>query len=434
MAYLETKLEKLRKEMEHDIKLKEYLEDQNNHPGTELNKRLVYLKYTNLHQMTMTELLQEAKEDEKKGLDMDERRIKKRLKDLTLYFQGKTQDGEGKIKNATARTYMKYIKAFYNYYYITLPRVKISRPKRSRGRVLTLEEAKLGLNHCDDKYKAMFHLQMVAGFDVSTACSLNYSHFINAISKEILIKDIFDIYEISSKIKKNKDIIGTWIYTRIKTSNMEDEDIEGDEVYTFSTHEALLSICEYLQIRDIMDTYPTSLNDPLFVNNGRRINPNTAVRYAGDKNDEMGFGRVNKKRVFVTHNFRKMFSNALFGNNMEKLKIDWFLGHAVSDEDYAYFSAPENLKELKEEYKRCSKNLIFNPPEYMDVTDERIIELEEQLQKERNEVKELKKSFDGKLVERDEQTKPLMWLAKVINADPELAEQFKKSALKYNIN
>lgn len=45
----------------------------------------------------------------------------------------------------------------------------------------------------------------------------------------------------------------------------------------------------------------------------------------------------------------------------------------------------------------------------------------------------IKESFEEKLVERDEQTKLLLWLAEVLNADPELAEQFKKSAIKYNI-
>lgn len=52
---------------------------------------------------------------------------------------------------------------------------------------------------------------------------------------------------------------------------------------------------------------------------------------------------------------------------------------------------------------------------------------------ESDEVKGLKQSFEEKLAERDKQTKPLMWPVKVVNSDPELAEQFKKSAIKNNI-
>ena len=41
-------------------------------------------------------------------------------------------------------------------------------------------------------------------------------------------------------------------------------------------------------------------------------------------------------------------------------------------------------------------------------------------------VKELKKSFEEKLTERGEQTKHLLWIAEVLNADPELQNSLKK--------
>ena len=44
------------------------------------------------------------------------------------------------------------------------------------------------------------------------------------------------------------------------------------------------------------------------------------------------------------------------------------------------------------------------------------------------------KNHEEKLTEKDEQTRPLLWIAEVLKADPELAEQFKKAATKHNMN
>lgn len=60
----------------------------------------------------------------------------------------------------------------------------------------------------------------------------------------------------------------------------------------------------------------------------------------------------------------------------------------------------------------------------MSLSDVKTVALESE------EVKEIIESFEDKLAERDEQTKPLLWLAELAKSDPELAELVKKSAFR----
>jgi len=198
MGYKEKKLEELKLEMSGDPKLEDYLGKQELGVGTELTKRWIYLKYMKLHDMNMTELLAEAREDEKKGLYIEERKINKRLHEMVLFSQGKlermknkdgTIDTSGKIKNSTLKTHMKFIRAFYNNYKVVLPTIKLPRVIKSRSRFVTIDDARKALNACKSKYRPMFHLQMTSGLDISTVCSLNYSHFIEAISSDLTIRD-----------------------------------------------------------------------------------------------------------------------------------------------------------------------------------------------------------------------------------------------------
>lgn len=63
-------------------------------------------------------------------------------------------------------------------------------------------------------------------------------------------------------------------------------------------------------------------------------------------NDKAGFGRKeNKVRLFTSHQLRKLFTKTLFAQGVDKLMVDWMLGHKINDVTEAYFKTkPERLR------------------------------------------------------------------------------------------
>lgn len=388
-----------------DPKLKQYfteLELKDISLSARSNKTTTYIQYMKLHDKNMTELLKEAKTEQKADIDMEDRQINNRLNNFILHLK------EKKNKNSSIQTKMRDIRAFYNYYYVDLPRDNTPKKDSKEPALLTMEYIRKAIDKANLMYKSVISHMVSSGMDMSTTCSLNYGDFINAISDEIRIKDQFDIGEITEKVTAKKDLIASWDFNRVK---------RGIEGHTFSTYESLLRICDHLQERDRENTFPKTLEDPLFLNRGIRLIPNTGTKYFELLNDELGFGKVNGHRVFLPHQLRRFFTNVLHGHNIGEIKINWMLSHKINETDKAYFKANANQDKLKEEYRACLEDLYINEPVYIDKTNEKIQELEKKLKAKDEQIKTLEQENKAKIEEFN---------AKLGSISEEMEEKFRK--------
>ena len=220
-----------------------------------------------------------------------------------------------------------------------------------------------------------------------------------------MIDDLFE------KLDKKQNEIGTWSIRRFKT---------GMPYVTFNSPESTAAIIEYLHYRTEHISpakHIKNVDDFLFEARGTQMSLRGMSAYFERLNDRCKFGFLGRQRFFRSHGLRKFFVSTLKNHGMDTVDAEWLIGHKLHPVTGTYIKP--DIYRLKKEY------MDILP--YLSLSDIKTITVESE------DVKELKKSFDEKLAERDEQTKPLMWLAKVVNADPELAEQFKKSAIKHNI-
>lgn len=412
----------------NDPKLKQYfteMELKEISPNVKKDKTTIFIQYMTLHSKNMTELLEEAKTDQKSNVDMEDRQINNRLNEFILLNKKKG------LKNSSIQTKMRHIRAFYNHFYVHLPRDNTPKKKDSKEpAILTMEHIRKALDKANLMYKAVINHMATSGMDISTTCSLNYGDFIKAISDEIRLKDPYDVDEITAKVTEKKDLIGTWHFHRVK---------RGIEGHTFSTHESLLRICDHLQERYRENTYPETLDDPLFLNKGIRLKPNTSSKYFEWLNDDLGFGKVNEHRVFLAHQLRRFFSNVLHGHNIGEIKINWMLSHDINDTDKAYFKATANQNKLKEEYRACLEELYIVDPVYIDKTDEKLLELEKENLKikskyerdskaKQEQIQKLQEDIDKKIDDAvGEQTKALQDIVDLlIDPDTKLSPEFEK--------
>ena len=77
-------------------------------------------------------------------------------------------------------------------------------------------------------------------------------------------------------------------------------------------------------------------------------------------NDKSNFGMAkNRKRRFLTsHTLRKLFTTTLYNHGVDKLAVDWFLGHRINPVTEAYFKS--NVKDLKTRYIGVVQHLTLS--------------------------------------------------------------------------
>ena len=394
--------------IQNDPHLIEFLQNLNIRKTTQeiyIKRLKVYCEFTG---KTPTQLIEEAEEDEESRIRMKNRRIKKDIMNYLIYLREQNRS-PNYITSLIAT-----IKSFYSEYDIELPRIKCNLKQEEQlittEDIITKKHIQKVLKYCNTKFKAVILLMMSSGMGASEIRHLTFNDFMT--SQGITIKESFDIDEILEKLDKKGNEIGTWSIRRFKT-NM--------PYVTFNSPESTAAIIDYLHYRTehrSPNKHIKKANDFLFEARGNQMSLRGIMAYFERLNDRCNFGYLGRQRFFRSHGIRKFFASTLKNHGMDTVDAEWLIGHKLHPVTGTY---------IKPDIYRLKK-------EYMDILPYLSLSSVETVTIESDDVKELKKSFKEELAERDEQTKPLLWLAEVLNADPELAEQFKKSAIKHNIN
>ncbi|MGB9979413.1 tyrosine-type recombinase/integrase [Methanobacterium sp.] len=393
--------------IQNDPHLIEFLQNLNVRKTTQeiyIKRLKVYCQFTG---KTPTQLIEEAEEDEENRIRMKNRRIKKDIMKYLVYLREQNRS-PNYITNLIAT-----VKSFYGEYEIELPRIRCN--IKQEEELITTEDIinkkhiQKVLKYCNTKFKAIILLMMSSGMGSSEIRHLTFNNFIT--SQGITIKEPFDIDELLEILEKKRNEIGTWSIRRFKT-NM--------PYVTFNSPESTAAIIDYLHYRTEHINpakHVKNVDDFLFEARGKQMSLRGIMAYFERLNDKCKFGYLGRQRFFRSHGIRKFFASTLKNHGMDTIDAEWLIGHKLPMVTGTYIKP--DIYRLKKEYMDILPHLSLSDVKTVTIESE--------------EVKQLKESFEEKLSERDEQTKPLLWLAEVLNADPELAEQFKKSALKHNI-
>lgn len=126
---------------------------------------------------------------------------------------------------------------------------------------------------------------------------------------------------------------------------------------TFITPEATIALKNYWDERNRdPETKIKGKNDFVFVsygnrNKGGQLDPITISRLFNIMGKQLGYENDNGFIKSRSHALRKYFASILEDNGFPKPKVDFMLGHTVSDIDKAYFNRdPIKLKELYKTY------------------------------------------------------------------------------------
>ncbi|MCG2827709.1 tyrosine-type recombinase/integrase [Methanothermobacter sp. K4] len=353
----------------------------------------------------LTELIEEAENEQDRGV----RRRKRRIRTYFIkYIKALEENG---IRESTINLYLSRLKTIYNEYEIDTPRITYktnTNNNASLEELLTIEEVKHVVDNVKIREKAIILLHLTSGMGAAEVQSLTLHDYNSAIGFNVLGGE----YNELKKRIMDEEIIGVWKIRRVKT---------GMPYVTFSTPEANLKILEYLKHRKLKGVPATNSEDPLFVSRSNKpIMRSNYMAIFERINDSLGMGFCeNGSRRFTSHKLRKLFTSILYKEGMDKLMIDWCLGHKVNPVTEAYFKA--NIEHLKREYRKRMHALTLEKSRVRRVMSDEVREIVRELEAKEREIKELRESQE-KLREWVKKTEKLY---NIIVSDPEFLKRMR---------
>lgn len=326
---------------------------------------LVLDHYSKFQGLPIEDLLEEADLEEEQGLRWKKRTLKNRLLRYMNYCKSQ-------MLLSSAKTYFNQICALYRHHDIeigTLPRwntknANMPEPITSKD-MLTKPLIREALKVANPVMTAIILTEASSGMTRSDVLSLTVGHFIDATYMYHHENDIEKA--ISKMLEDGSNIIGTWRLRRAKTNKY---------FITFTTPEATLETCKYLQIRNKRNRKYTrpliQKNDPLF-----KIHQGTYIDKFGEINKALNRDKAGTYNQIRGHMLRKFNATQLEKHGMSRAMVNVLQGKSNNAVDDVYFIEDEDT--LRNEYLRAIdgvliytdvKEITMYSPEYQKIEQE----------------------------------------------------------------
>lgn len=337
MYYNRLKFDDIKTLLEEDQKFQELLIIKNPKTKTRDIYKVVMKQYILVTGLTPTQLINEAEEEEDKGVKLRNRKIKTYLLNFIQYLRKKNFE-ETSISN-----YITYIKMFYKTFDIIIPRlpVKLKRfPKKDYKEWITKEDIKKALRFSNKKFKAIILLMASSGMGSAEIRNLKFEDFLHSI-KEYLkypLRQPYTVDDIKKSLSDNQHVIPTWEIQRVKTE---------EYYYTFSSPESVNAILDYLEDRESKNQPITGDHEPLFMGQipGTVLSESGLATVFQKINQNAGFKKIGNKGYFTSHELRRFFTDQAYKSHISEREVKWLRGQKTKDTFNRYTKPdPEILK------------------------------------------------------------------------------------------
>ena len=334
--------------------------------GTYANYELAVQSYEKDTGMTLNQLIDEADEEEEKGIRMKRRKIKQHLQHFI-------QTNKNHLKSSSLRKRVEIISSIYKYHEIECPHINI--PLRiSEERIEdipTRQHIKQAILSTNNK-----RIRALICFMASSGCG-------SAEARNITIQDMME----ATKDYHQEITVQNWIQKLKKTNNIipiiqAERQKTKTRYYMFCTPEAMEYIINYLE--DRMYNEEITPSDKLFPYSRQGI-----VQLFERINTRNNWGKVDTYNFFRAHSLRKFFATTLTKVRVDFLITEFLLGHKVNKTTAAYYKLDPQA--LKIEYMKIMTELtFFGDIHYSDIESQEKKELELLREKTRNQEERLR--------------------------------------------
>lgn len=338
--------------------------------GTRMIYRIAAEDYKKFIGKNLSDLIDEAEDDEDKGLRMRKRNINKYLIDYKVYLENKGY-APGTLNNKMAS-----IVSFYQTYNIKLPEIKLSEGdiclEKNYKKPPTRKQIQKMINVANTRDKALIYLLALSGMAGQEARNLTVKQFLQA-ADETITEEINSIDALFEHEERVLEEILTLTIVRQKVKY---------RYQTFIPPEASKAIITYLKERKHNRNekkHIVNIEDPLFVTNSGQPMSRTGVGNAIKRVGKLaGFKSAEGSYCFWRpHGLRKYFITTIIDNTRDHILADYLVGHKIDPVKRAYWIVDP------EELKKCYMNAL----PYLSIDEIKVKDLES---KEFTELKSLK--------------------------------------------
>ena len=311
-------------------------------------------KYCTFHQMTLSELIDEADTEEEMRVRAKNRKIIRRLRDFRTYMI------HNKNEVTTVTGYYTKIRTFYRHNLIEIPYippVQLQRKQVMYEDIPHKHHIIEALQHTSNlKHKAIIYFISSSGSARTETCNITIQDFIDAT---------YDYHHSSNipvaleSLENESNVIPLFQLTRQKT---------GYRYYTACTGEATQHILRYLKNRGYKNLQPT---DKLFDIKQDGIN-----KLFARINDSCRF----PKGFLHPHALRSYHTDIIQDKQLSQM----LQGRKPDPITEAYFK--QNPKRVKEKYMEHLKDLTLQPTKVVTIESDEVRKLKRQ---HKNEMREL---------------------------------------------
>lgn len=286
--------------------------------------------YTQFHNCTLEELINEAVTEEENKIPLKDRQLRERLVSYRNYML------ENNLSSNTIKTYFSKLKTFYIHQGIQippLPSVKYKKQYQTNYLDLPTKEHLIqAIDLSPLPFKALILFMSSSGTAKAETLSLTVDDFLKATDEYYHSTKLQDILE---ELSQKDNIVPTLYLKRIKTDKY---------YYTFCSPEATEYMLKYLKTRVNLKRY-----DKLFPFSGSVV-----MSKFQEINDQMGWGFKGKYRFFRTHTLRKFHASNI---QLSTEYIDALQGRSKTSVHESYIKT--NPDELKRIYMENMENILL---------------------------------------------------------------------------
>lgn len=316
--------------------------------------------YTTFTDLTLEELLDEARNEEKDRIPWVDRTLKRRLEDFRTYLYDT-------YAKKTAKIHFGRIKTIYTHHYIEIHKLPEIQSEDDEAPITfkdlpTKEILRKALNISEPMIRALLLYMVSSGCAKKECRHLTIQNFIDATAEYHNSTEIADVI---NELKDRDDIVPIFHLYRHKTKKW---------FYTCCTPEATEAIIHHLII--LLNNHEVlHPEDRIF-----DINKDYFNNYFKEINTALGLGKVRKYNRFTSHMLRRYHASTLKDDGLDKDTVNTLQGKGQNPTDDAYFKV--NPLKLKEKYKQ-HMHCLYVDFDIKEVKPEEVIKLE-------NENRELK--------------------------------------------
>lgn len=324
--------------------------------------------FTRLVGKSISELYQEAKEENLSQIEVMERGVTLNLLKFKKHLK------ESGRAPGTVNLYYSAICSFYRAFQISLPVIKMDKGdiglEKNMGRRLDREDILKMIGVAPARETALIYLMAMSGMGQREARDLKINKFLEAASQAIRVdlKDVEDLFKHEEQVLEE-----------VLTLHLRRKKVNYNHI-TFIPPEASRAIINYLKERYYGPNKKTKIRNTsgyIFINyEGRQLTRDSIVTNFRNLGYEAGFEKEKGSYSYWrSHALRKYFISKIINKSGDKIIADYMAGHSINSQDRTYWEAnPDDLKKL---YFQALPHLSIDQVKVSDLDSEEIKELKE---------------------------------------------------------